>query len=218
MTEDRFCGTCARYQNGVACKMVAPIKDPNEKTFGCKNWTDKPEDVIQLTAARGPIITECLPGSPSVCVNCARYNPADGYCKLRSARIQKPESTTCMNWLHKQYRPQFGDNPDILLEICKAQHEKMNSQKIVSSTTLKALKNPTDWNIQQETMSPDKKQEDTYRMYFCRGRTIEQLNTVFDIACHLYPECADRWRATQVAIKDTLKAYRELKEQKETGK
>ena len=215
MTEDRFCGTCARYQNGVACKMVEPINDPNEKTFGCKNWTDKPEDIESNPVARGPIITDCLPGSPSVCVNCARYNPADGYCKLRSVRVYPAESTTCMNWLHEQYRSQSEENPDILLEICKAQHAKMNSQKIVSSTTLKALKNSTNWNIRQETMSPDKKQEDTYRMYFNRGRTIEQLDTVFDIACHLYPECADRWRATQTAVKDTMAAYTEMMKQQQ---
>lgn len=123
MTEDRFCGTCARYQNGVACKLVEPIKDPKEEVFGCKNWTDKPEDIESNPVARGPIITDCLPGSPSVCVNCARYNPADGYCRLRSVRVYPAESTTCMNWLQQ----------DTLLEICKMQHEQFRPKQTTQS-------------------------------------------------------------------------------------
>lgn len=54
--------------------------------------------------------------------------------------------------------------------------------------------------------------------FFRRGRTIEQLDTVFDIACHMYPECADRWRATQTAVKDTMAVYTKMKKgQKEAS-
>lgn len=37
-----------------------------------------------------------------------------------------------------------------------------------------------------------------------RAQVQEILDTVFDIACHQAPACADRWRKVQTGIKATL--------------
>lgn len=176
MTEDRICGTCARYQNGVACKLVAPEKDLGKNTFSCKNWTDKPEDIESNPVARGPIITNCLPGSPSVCINCAQYNPTDGYCRLRSVRVYPAESTTCMNWLHKQYRPKQQEN-----------------QPVFGGTSLNELEAKAKvWGHQQEAKTLDRGAK--------QGMTIEALDTVFAIACQQVPSMEKRWMELKAEI------------------
>lgn len=178
MTEDRSCGTCARYQNGVACKFGEPIKDPKGGVFGCKNWTDKPEDIESNPVARGPIITDCLPGSPSVCINCAQYNPTDGYCRLRSVRVYPAESTTCMNWLHKQYRPKQQENQPVFGGTSlKELGEKQKVDDLEYAKRRKAL----DYGAKQ-------------------GITMEALDTVFAIACQQVPSMEKRWMELRAEI------------------
>lgn len=215
MTEDRFCGTCARYQNGVACKMVEPINDPNEKTFGCKNWTDKPEDVESNPVARGPIITDCLPGSPSVCNNCARYNPDTKKCVIRDVIISMPGcdpcSTTCMNWLHKQYRPKQTAKPEVSVSFQYAtplpyiinKDDKNGGgpvagivgedQPVFGGTSLKELEAKAKvWGHQQEAKALDRGAK--------QGMTLEALDTVFAIACQQVPSMEKRWMELRAEI------------------
>lgn len=216
MTEDRFCGTCARYQNVVACKFVEPVKDPKEGVFGCKNWTDNPEDIESNPVARGPIITDCLPGSPSVCVNCARYNPTDGYCKLRSVRVYPAESTTCMNWLHKQYRPKQPAKPEASVSFqyttplpyiidkddrngggpvtdIVGENKQQESQPVFGGTSLNELEAKAKvWGHQQEAKALDRGAK--------QGMTQEALDTVFAIACQQLPSMEKRWMELKAEI------------------
>lgn len=45
-----------------------------------------------------------------------------------------------------------------------------------------------------------------------RAQVCEIVDTVFDVACHQLPECAERWRKVQAGLKQLLQETNQWKD------
>lgn len=218
----KVCRTCSHHDPDlhVCCANDYAIRDEEANTMSCSDWNPK-----------------------KICITCEYFDPDTNQCWFEEHDMSEEEALTrtCESWEPRKgklnvfsVRETIGMDPVSPVKVplqpdgsLKMQSKETIGAETVNTDAVVRLQKLCDEaepckakltfqykeNKKQDITSSDKEQENIYRMYFGRGRTVEQLDTVFDIACHMYPECADRWRATQVAVKDTMAAYTQMKKQ-----